>query len=62
MRTCLTSWPLQWPSDVGQVSPGNQPMLWNKARRPATPARSNTIRPITQPGGAWPTNSPSLPR
>ncbi|WP_390175502.1 DUF1589 domain-containing protein [Rhodopirellula baltica] len=36
-------------------------MLWNKARRPATSARPNVVRPITPPGTTWPTTPPSQP-
>ncbi|MFG0265132.1 MAG: DUF1589 domain-containing protein [Rhodopirellula sp. JB055] len=35
-------------------------MLWNKARRPTTPASPNAVRPITQPGTTWPTPQDSF--
>ncbi|WP_390179987.1 DUF1589 domain-containing protein [Rhodopirellula bahusiensis] len=34
-------------------------MLWNKARRPADPARLSDVRPITPPGTTWPTSQTS---
>ncbi|WP_461506962.1 DUF1589 domain-containing protein [Rhodopirellula baltica] len=37
-------------------------MLWNKASRPARPARINAARPITQPGTTWPTPTAVLIR
>ncbi|WP_390175917.1 DUF1589 domain-containing protein [Rhodopirellula europaea] len=37
-------------------------MLWNKASRPATPARPKDNRPTTPPGTAWPTDSPVITR
>ncbi|WP_461506963.1 DUF1589 domain-containing protein [Rhodopirellula baltica] len=36
-------------------------MLWNKASRPARPAKINAARPITQPGTTWPTTPQSQP-